>query len=258
MEKMYIGTMGHTDKQLLKAILTEAFKCGYFGVDAAWIYKNEALVGEALEELRNEGIDMRIQTKIWTPFFDNVAEVFAQQLKDLRVNKVYSLLLHRPSLDFNLSIKAWKDLIELQKQGKVEHIGVSNFDKDMIKILIKETGVKPEFNQVEMSLTNFREDRLYTNKQFGIETQGWSVFGNDPVALMNSQLVKEITAKYNITPGSLMVSFLTTQGIVPIVGTHKVARICENANTVKLSEEDIKALKTLNIYDNKFEETYPY
>ncbi len=42
----------------------------------------------------------------------------------------------------------------------------------MIEFLKEQTGVMPAINQIEMSVTSFREDRLVANKALGIEIQG--------------------------------------------------------------------------------------
>ena len=258
MKKMYLGMMGHRDANHLKDMIKTAIDAGYHGIDSAKIYGNEDVVGQALTMLKNEGTDVKVQTKIWTADFKETRKVFEEMLKNLQVNKVHSLLLHRPSINFYESIDAWKELIELKKEGKVEHIGVSNFDKDMVEILIKETGVTPEFNQIEMSLTNFRDDRLHYNNSKNIEVQGWSAMGKNPSEILNNPTVKKLAQKHNVSEGCIALSFLTTQNIVPIIGTSKVERVKENAHTIELSKDEICELMSVNKYENKFEETYPY
>lgn len=258
MEKMYLGTMGRNDVNNLTQLIREAVKHNYWGIDSAAIYGNEEITGEAMRILREENIVPRIQTKIWTSDFTRAREAFKEMLAKLQLDKVDSLLLHRPSINFNESIDAWKVLIELKKEGKVDRIGVSNFDYDMIKILENKTGVIPEINQIEMSLTNFRHDRLYKNNKMNIEVQGWSALGKNTKQLLENPILQEVAKKHDLEPSQAAISFLTTQGIIPIIGTSKPERILMNSKTIKLSNEDIIKLNEINEYDSKFEETYPY
>ncbi|KAI8451810.1 hypothetical protein BY996DRAFT_4548575, partial [Phakopsora pachyrhizi] len=48
--------------------------------------------------------------------------------------------------------ETWKEMVKLQKSGKVKAIGVSNFTIQHIEDLIKATGVKRAVNQIEKLL----------------------------------------------------------------------------------------------------------
>lgn len=257
--KLILGTMDISNDKMQETI-NNAGEIGYEIVDCAWVYQNEKLVGECVENYnKTHEKQLKLQTKVWTPFFNDIEKTLKQQMNDLRVTKIYSVLLHRPSLDFNETIKAWRYLIELQNKGIIEKIGVSNFDKDMIKILIGETGVKPQINQIELSITNFRMDRVYYCLQEGIEVQGWSVMGNNLSAINNEKCI-ELSKKFRVTPANIAISYLTTQNIVPVVKARSYDHLNANFNSfnLKLSEDALNILRNENKYDNKFEELYPY
>ncbi|MCR8613221.1 MAG: aldo/keto reductase [Mycoplasma sp.] len=240
----------------LVELIKSAYETGYDYIDTAWFYKNEDGVGNALYELKIS--DFKIQTKIWPTHFLNVEEQFNKQLKSLRSEKIWSLLLHRPSINFEDSIIAWKELIKLKEKGLVERIGVSNFDKDMIKILIKETGVKPEINQIETSIQNYREDRIKYCESEGIEIQSWSPLGT---TLNKNKVVAKIAKNHSTTWAGVALAFLYQQGLNPIVKSANTNRIKENideAKKVKLTNEDIKNLLEENIFLNKYGESFPY
>lgn len=254
--KTWYGTMGLSKENAYECIKT-AIDAGFEGIDSAWVYQNEDIIGDAVSKLADEGYKIKIQTKIWPAHYLQTREAFAGMLKRLKVDKVYCLMLHRPTIDLKETLFAWKELIELQKEGKVDTIGVSNFDKDMIKYLIRETGVKPSVNQVEMSVSNFRHDRLFYDKENGIETQAWSPMGQNVKANLDNQHIKSLALKYSCNPSTILLSFLTSQGIVPCSGSFNPIEIKQNVFFVQLSKEEIKELYELNIYDNRFEETYP-
>ncbi len=257
MKKIYLGTYDVSQEKMTELIKT-AMDAGYFGIDTAKIYQTEKAIGNSIKELKEEGYDIKVQTKIWTTDFDDVEAAFQSQLEDLQLKKVYSLLLHRPSLDFNRTVKAWKVLIDLKARGLVEVIGVSNFDKDMIEFLEEQTGVLPAINQIEMSITSFREDRLVANKALGIEIQGWSPMGINIKKTLSLPSVTKMAKEHDVKPAVIVVSYLSTQNIVPVVASSNPVNIKANTKLIKLSKEEINILKQENIYANKFEETFPH
>lgn len=257
--KLILGTMD-IKKENMQEIINNAGEIGYEIIDTAWVYKNEKVVGECVANYNSKNNKkLKIQTKVWTPFFSDIKNTLKQQMKDLQLQKIYSVLLHRPSLNFNETINAWKYLIKLQQEGVIEKIGVSNFDKDMIKILIQETGVKPQINQIELSITNFRMDRVFYCLSEGIEVQGWSVMGNNSSSL-NNKLCQTLSKKYKVSPATIAISYLTTQKIIPVVKSSTYEHLLANYNSrdICLSKEVIDKLAKENKYDNKFEEIYPY
>ena len=253
-KKIGFGTMDIKVEQMDDAI-SKAFNVGYDFIDTAGIYENEKAVGQAIIKAKTP--HFKIQTKIWPDHFKNIEQQFEKQLKDLGRNRVWSLLLHRPSIDMKDTLYAWKKMIQFKKEGMVERIGVSNFDKDMINMLIKYTGVKPEINQIEFSIQNLREDRTYFSKHEGIEVQGWGCLG---IHIKDMEAVKEMAVKYEVTWSDIAISFVSSQNITPIVKSSDIRRIEQNykASNLILSSDDIIELKKLNLFANKHEETFTY
>ena len=240
--------------------LREAHKLGINWIDTAKVYGGgevEVVLGEALEILREEGITFKIQTKIWTDDYKIIKKAFKKQLANLRMDKVDALLLHRPSRNLDVDIKAWRHLIEFKEQGLTDIIGVSNYDKDMIIAFEMETGVCPSINQIELSVSNFRDDRVYFANFKKIEIQSWTSFGNNVKRNIESEIVQSLSKKYNAAPGTILASFLSTQGIIVMNASFNPEHLKETINTIELTEEEIFELKKLNRYDNKFGETYP-
>ena len=166
-------------------------------------------------------------------------------------------MIHRPHFDMNKNISVWKDLIELKKEGLIEHIGVSNFDNDMISIIVDRTGIKPEYNQIEVSVQNIREDRIHYAHKNNIDLQGWSVMGDLHINL-NNETVKKIASNHNVDPSLILIAYPLALGIDSIVKSSNPDRVKSNieARNVKLTSEEVNQLKELNIFNNKFEETF--
>lgn len=260
-KKNIIGTIRVPETHIeIKDWLKQAHKVGINWIDTAWVYGRsdvEQKIGKAIEELRIENnIIFKIQSKIWTTFYKKTPEIFHKQLAALKIGKIDSMLLHRPALNFLEDLEAWKELIKLQKQGLVETIGVSNYEKDQILLMTKATGVQPAINQIELSVSNFREDRVFFAHQNKIEVQAWSVFGKDVHKNLNHLIVQKLATKYEVAPGTILTSFLTSQQIIPIHASFKTQHLIESINTIKLTQEEIQELKQINCYDNKSSELY--
>ena len=59
-------------------------------------------------------------------------------------------LIHWPNPSQGQFVEAWEALVEARERGLVKHIGVSNFLPGHIDLLIRDTGVTPAVNQVEL------------------------------------------------------------------------------------------------------------
>ncbi|WP_027119349.1 aldo/keto reductase family protein [[Mycoplasma] testudinis] len=236
--------------------------CGlkqYQFIDTARLYKNEKAIGYALSKIppiKKENI--LIQSKVWTNQFHQVKKELIKSLTDLRLLKLDSYLLHRPHWDMKVNIKAWQDLIKCQQQGLVTEIGVSNFDYEMIMILYNKTGVMPAINQIELSVSNMRWDRIFNNKKLKIVTQSWRPLTNDFKSISKNPLIVQLSKKYKVAEALILVAFLKNLKLCPIVKSQNQERIIENAKAfeIKLSEKEIAQLQKLNIYISASSSTY--
>lgn len=262
--KIGFGTWQALDPKLIIDQLRWAIENNYDFIDTAWVYQNEKIIGDALSTLRNQNYKIPpIQTKIWTPFFkQDVIQQLKSQLKDLQLECVDSVLLHRPHVDNTYNVKAWKELIQAKKLGLVKHIGVSNFDKDMIEILYTETGVYPEINQIELSANYTRRDRIKYNLEKKIVIQAWTPLGLIKENLKNSFLI-EMAKKYNCTVPQLLIAYASSFKTAPIIKSSSEERVKENIAKINLvlDEEDIYLIdRKLNRHESSLDQktdTYP-
>jgi pyridoxine 4-dehydrogenase len=59
------------------------------------------------------------------------------------------------------------------------------------------------------------------------------------------EAVEKIANRKNTSLAQIAISWVAIQGAVPIPGSVQVARVRQNCDTVDLSEEDLKDLKTI-------------
>ncbi|MCW6160333.1 MAG: aldo/keto reductase [Candidatus Micrarchaeales archaeon] len=106
------------------AALKKGLELGDNFIDTAEIYGTEKLVGEAI--MRRD--DIFIASKVWPSHFDydNVIKACDASLKRLGVKCIDLYQLHWPN--YTIPIEETMSAMEhLQKEGKIRHIGVSNF-----------------------------------------------------------------------------------------------------------------------------------
>ena len=115
-----------------KQAVLDALQAGYRHIDTAACYKNEKDVGEALLESNVDREEIFITTKLWNPDIraDKTREAFEESLKKLGLDYIDLYLIHWPVEGYK---EAYKEMMELRKEGKIKAIGVSNFKKHHLK-----------------------------------------------------------------------------------------------------------------------------
>jgi diketogulonate reductase-like aldo/keto reductase len=111
--------------------VSDALDVGYRFLECAEFYGNEAEVGKAIAKSGIDRKDLYICSKVWTTTIEKgpaaVRAQLEQTLKDLQTTYVDLYLIHWPVPVHH--VEAYKTLVELQKEGKVKGIGVSNYGK---------------------------------------------------------------------------------------------------------------------------------
>lgn len=142
--------------------VTEASQCGYRMIDTAEAYGNEQEVGEGI---RRSGIDrweLFLVTKVNFKSYEHEEQTVMQSLESLQTDYI-DLLLHWPFANY---YAAWCALEKLYADGKIQAIGVSNFEPDQLLDLIAYNQIVPAVNQIETNLYCQRSaERVWMDKQ---------------------------------------------------------------------------------------------
>jgi 2,5-diketo-D-gluconate reductase B len=128
-----LGTYRLTGDACERAV-ERALGMGYRHVDTAQMYGNEAEVGRGIEDSGVDRGEVFLTTKIWPSDFahDRVISKTRESLKKLRTDYVDLLLMHWPGDGVPLA-ETLGAMRELQEEGGVLHIGVSNFSPSLVE-----------------------------------------------------------------------------------------------------------------------------
>ena len=73
-----------------------------------------------------------------------------ESLRKLGLAYVDLYLIHWPVAGSDKFLEAWRAMIEMKQDGRARSIGVSNFTEANLSRLIKDSGVTPAVNQIEL------------------------------------------------------------------------------------------------------------
>jgi aryl-alcohol dehydrogenase-like predicted oxidoreductase len=277
------------DGEAIAAILT-ALEKGINWIDTAPVYgcgHSEELVGKALKQTSQKPF---IATKcglLWNNKREKVSCLKSQSireechasLKRMGVEGIDLYQIHRPEPDSDIE-QAWEEMARLQEQGKVKHIGVSNFSVtqlDRIRKIAPVASLQPPYSmlnrEVEDELLGYCAENnigvvAYSPMQRGLLTGKFSqerLAGlplddhrrinpdfQEPQFTATLQLVDQLRpiAKRNgRTLAQLAISWVLRRSEVTaaIVGARRPEQIAETAKAGdwKLTVEDIEQIEQL-------------
>lgn len=242
------------DRRECIAVLKTALGLGVTLIDTADSYGpdvSERIIAEALYPYPK---DLVIATKAgllrpgprrWEPDCrpKHLREAVEGSLTRLRLERIDLLQLHTvdPKLPYAEQVGA---LVELQREGKIRHIGVSNVDVDQLKEarqLATVVSVQNEYNLIERESENVLE--YCTRENIGFIP--WFPLATGDLADAHGPL-DEIAHRLRATPAQVALAWLLAKSpvMLPIPGTASVKHLKENvgAANVKLSDDDIARL----------------
>ncbi|PIQ25289.1 aldo/keto reductase [bacterium (Candidatus Blackallbacteria) CG17_big_fil_post_rev_8_21_14_2_50_48_46] len=247
-----------------------ALKAGFRAIDTANQRKHyhEAGVGNALlkaypslglkrEELflqtkftYQAGQDHRLPYDPAAPFCDQVEQSFQSSLEHLHCSYLDAYLLHGPSTRQGLTaadLEVWQQMEKLYAQGKVKKLGVSNFSRDQLALLLEKAHIAPRFiqNRCYAQLGWDAEVRSLCQSS-GIQYQGFSLLTAN-LREFQRPWVAELLVQYACSLPQLIFAFARQIGMLALTGTTNPAHMQEDlaAFELTLSQADLQALENL-------------
>lgn len=229
--------------------VTSAINLGYRLIDTAQQYNNEAAVGEGI---RRSGIDpdeLVVTTKVagGSQGRGLTRASVEMSLKRLGLARLGLVLIHWPNPSRELAAHTWEDLIALREEGLVAHIGTSNFRPEQLAALERQTGVRSEVNQIQLSPAAHRTEAVRYHDEQGIITQAWGPLGHRD-GLADQWILQQIALRRGATPAQVSLRWAIDRGIVVIPKSADPQRQRTNADIagIRLSDEDRAQLALLD------------
>lgn len=252
-----LGTYKVTDADEARKSVKTALQSGYRHIDTASRYKNEEQVGEGIRESGVPREEVFVTTKLWNADHHDPEGALNESLKKLGLDYVDLYLIHYPvnleekvlaqphHYDF---LETYKEMQKLVHLGKAKSIGVSNFTKERVELLINdpEVTVKPVVNQIEAHPLLTQPNLKEFCDENDILIEAFSPLGLATSPLFENPVVKAVAENNGATAGQVLVSWALQRNTVVLPKSVKEERIISNMKTFTLSEADFEALNNLS------------
>jgi pyridoxine 4-dehydrogenase len=241
------------DRATAIAVLRRAVELGVTFIDTADSYGpnvSEELIAEALHPypedlvIATKGGLERPGPRIWTSngHPDHLREAAEGSLRRLRVDQLPVYQLHRPDPEVPLA-DSLAALVELQAQGKIRHIGISNVSVSQLAEARSITTIVSVQNRYNLA-DRASDDVVEVCTRDGLAFLPWApIQGLDQIPA-----VAEVAAKHGVSDRQVALAWLLARSpaVLPIPGTGSVSHLEHNtaAAAVELDDKDLAALGT--------------
>lgn len=243
-----LGTFLSNPEDCYNACL-HALKVGYRHIDTAQNYKNEKSVGKALRDSKVKREDVFITSKLQITRYGkhNTKKAVFKSLEDLGVDYIDLYLMHWPSQSYEMNLETYHALEQMQKEGYIRSIGVSNFQIHHLEHLLPYVNIKPVMNQIELHpglSQNKLVDYCLSND---ILVTSYGPFMK--LEAFNMPIIQALATKYNKSPAQICIRYLIDRNIIAIPKSIHFDRIEENFNVFdfKIAKDDVNKIIDANL-----------
>ncbi len=237
-----------------RAVLRRAIESGINLIDTADSYGpevSERLIGETLSPypkglvIATKGGFLRSGPDQWQPDGrpEHLRAALEGSLKRLRLERIDVYQLHTPDprVPFEESVGT---LAELQKAGKIRHIGLSNVTADQLaqaRRIVPIVSVQNRYSLIDRTSENIVDLCAHD----GLGFIPWFPLATGKLARPGSQL-DQIAKRHQATPAQIALAWLLKRSptMLPIPGTSSVKHLEENVRGagISLTQEEFELL----------------
>lgn len=248
-----LGTYGLWGNAGANAIAS-GINAGYRLIDTAYSYENEGAVGEGIERSGVSRENLWVASKLPGRYhtYDKAMVAIQESLYRSKLDYFDLYLIHWPMPNEDLYVEAWQALIDAKKWGLVRSIGVSNFLPEHLERIIRETGVTPSLNQVELHPFFNQEEQRSVHENLNIQTQSWSPIAK-AMDVMSNETISKIAKNHHKTIAQVVLRWQYQIGSVSIPRSTSPERQRENLAIFDftLSETEMIAIAELSRPDGR-------
>jgi diketogulonate reductase-like aldo/keto reductase len=252
-------------KQATKAALEEGFR----HLDCAERYRNEAAVGEAIQEAFKAGTlqreDLFVTTKLWNTNHrpERVKPAFDACRRRLQLDRIDCYIIHTPFAfrpgdeqdprdehgrviyDSGVTlVETWRALERLVDDGHCGSIGLSDITLEKLREIVAVARIRPAMVQVESHPYLPEWDLLEFCREHGIVLQAFAALGHamEPNVLADP-VITSIAQRVNKTPAQVALAWAVQRGTAFLTTSTKPRRIQESFDLSSLPEEAMREIR---------------
>jgi 2,5-diketo-D-gluconate reductase B len=247
-----LGTWKNSDPEACADSVATALDTGYRHIDTAQAYDNEAAVGNGLEQATVDREEIFLATKIWIDnlSYDDVLETAEASLDRLGVDSVDLLYVHWPSRTYDAedTLAAFNELYE---QGKIDRIGVSNFEPEQLAEAIELSDAPIFANQIEIHPLLQQQELREVCADHDVELVAYSPLARGEV--FDTPEIESIADDHGVSPAQISLAWLRHHGITAIPKATSGEHIRDNwaSLSVSLSDAEVETIDGIDTTDRR-------
>lgn len=241
-----LGTYSLTGEECVNSV-TEALDRGVRLIDTAYMYHNEAEVGQAVRNSSVPREDIFVITKLYPSQFANAEEAINEALEKLDIGYIDLLLLHHPGEG---DVEAYKAMEKAVEGGKIRSIGLSNWYVEELEDFLPRVTITPALIQNEIHPYYQENDVIPFIQDLGIVVQGWYPLGGRgyTAELLGNEVISSIAESHGKSSAQIILRWNLQKGVVVIPGSSNPNHIQENTGLFdfELTEDEMEQINALD------------
>lgn len=241
-----LGTYSLLDDICVNSVVTLLQNGGRL-IDTAYMYHNEAAVGEGIRRSGVPREDIFIETKLYPNQFSDAANAIDEALEKLGVDYIDLMLLHHPGTN---DVEAYKAMEQAVADGKIRSIGLSNWYIEELEEFLPQITITPALVQNEIHPYYQESEVVPYIQSLGIVVQGWYPLGGRgyTAELLGNETINAIAQAHNVSAAQVILRWNLQRGIIVIPGSSNPDHIKENLDLFgfELSDEEMEQIKALD------------
>lgn len=219
-------------------------------IRAGAIHRHEIFIQTKFTHVESQ--DHRLPYDPGADLATQVRQSFESSLEHLGVDRLDSYVLHGPRARRGLStddVEAWRAIEQLQREGRVRFIGISNVTAEQLALLVESADLPPAFvqNRCFARLGWDRKVREVCRRE-GVVYQGFSLLTAN-VSELGSETVRAIARAHRKTIPQVAFRFAIQLGMIALTGTISPEHMREDLDVFdfELSREEMQSIETISV-----------
>lgn len=234
---------GSTCVESVKSALVDGVRL----IDTAYMYGNEAEVGQAIRESGVPREEIFVITKLYPSQFSDAESAIDEALSKMDIGYIDMMLLHHPG---DGDVSAYQAMERAQAQGRIRSLGLSCYYVDELKRFIPQVSIAPALVQNEIHPYYQDTDVIDFIHGQDIAVQAWYPLGGrgHNGELLSDPTLAEIAQAHGVSIPQVILRWDLQRGVIVIPGSSNPAHIAEDANIYhfELSDAEMARIAKLN------------